>query len=157
MDRSADRVVRQYLGNDVPSTTELVKRTSALFVNQHYSLSGVKPLPSAVVELGGVHISTAKPLEASLRKYLDESEHGVIYVSWGSMIRAESLPLEKREGLLKAFGQFKQNVIWKWENETLPNQPANVLIRKWLPQQDILCRSFSDYSMINVQYPFNHL
>lgn len=139
MDRAADRVVRQYLGNDVPATSELAKRTSAMFVNQHYSLSGVKPLPAAVVELGGVHIAPAQPLEAGLRKYLDASEHGVIYVSWGSMIRAESLPLAKREGLLQAFGQFKQNVIWKWENETLPNQPANVLIRKWLPQRDILC------------------
>lgn len=55
------------------------------------------------------------------------------------MIRAETLPDEKREGLLKAFGSFKQTVLWKWENDTLPNQPANVHIRKWLPQRDILC------------------
>lgn len=139
MDMAADRIVRQHLGADVPPISELAKGTSALFVNQHYALSGVKPLPPTVIELGGVHIAPAKSLEAELRDYLDASEHGVIYVSWGSMIRAESLPLAKREGLLQAFGQFKQNVIWKWENETLPNQPANVLIRNWLPQRDILC------------------
>lgn len=72
-------------------------------------------------------------------RLIDSSEHGVIYVSWGSMVRAETLPVEKREGLLKAFGSFKQTVLWKWENDTLPNQPANVHIRKWLPQKEILC------------------
>lgn len=33
---------------------------------------------------------------------------------------------------------MKQKVIWKFENESLPNVPENVLIRKWLPQTDIL-------------------
>lgn len=29
-------------------------------------------------------------------------------------------------------------MIWKYENETLPDLPPNVMIRKWLPQNDIL-------------------
>ncbi len=55
------------------------------------------------------------------------------------MIRAETLPEAKREGLLKAFSSFKQTILWKWENETLPNQPSNVHIFKWMPQREILC------------------
>lgn len=35
-------------------------------------------------------------------------------------------------------GKLKQRVIWKFENESIPNLPENVLIRKWLPQTDIL-------------------
>lgn len=57
------------------------------------------------------------------------------------MIRAETLPEAKRNCLLKAFGSFKQKVLWKWENITLPNQPSNVFIRKWMPQREILCES----------------
>lgn len=79
---------------------------------------------------------------------MDNADHGVIYVSWGSMIRAESLPPEKRESLLKAFGSFKQRVLWKWENDTLPNQPSNVYIRKWMPQRDILCKYFIDGNVV---------
>lgn len=63
----------------------------------------------------------------------------MIYVSWGSVIRAETLPVEKREALLNVFGLMKQKVLWKWENDTLPNQPGNVLIKKWMPQREILC------------------
>lgn len=113
-----------------------------IFVNSHYSFTGVKPNSPAVIELGGIHIKESKPLDSELQELLDSAKHGVVYVSWGSMIRAESLPIEKRTSLLKAFSSFKQTFVWKWENETLPNQPKNVHIRKWLPQKDILCEYF---------------
>lgn len=74
-----------------------------------------------------------------LQDFIDSATDGVIYVSWGSMIKADTLPIEKREILVELFGSMKQKILWKWENETLPNQPANVLIRKWMPQMEILC------------------
>lgn len=64
---------------------------------------------------------------------------GVIFVSWGSMVKATSLPKDKRESMVAAFGALKQRVLWKWENDTLPNKPANVRISRWLQQRDILC------------------
>ena len=56
------------------------------------------------------------------------------------MIRADTLPEDKREAILHALGKLKQKVLWKWENDTLPNQPPNVFIRKWLPQREVLCK-----------------
>jgi glucuronosyltransferase len=56
----------------------------------------------------------------------------------GSMIQSKDWPEDKREALVKALGKLKQKVIWKYENETLPNQPKNVRIGKWFPQRDIL-------------------
>lgn len=70
---------------------------------------------------------------------MDNAEEGVIYVSWGSMVRADSLPASKRNSLLEAFGSFDQKVLWKWENDTVENKPSNVYIEKWLQQKDILC------------------
>lgn len=55
------------------------------------------------------------------------------------MVRSASMPDEKRQHLVNAFASVKQRVLWKWENETLPNQPKNVRISKWLQQRDILC------------------
>lgn len=56
------------------------------------------------------------------------------------MVKADTLSEEKREGILRALGKFRQRVLWKWENETLPNQPENVIIKKWMPQREILCK-----------------
>ena len=70
---------------------------------------------------------------------MDSAKTGVIYINWGSMIRAETLPIDKRDGILKAMSQLDQIVLWKWENDTMPNRPDNVLIRKWMPQREILC------------------
>lgn len=39
---------------------------------------------------------------------------------------------------LDCFRQLKQRIIWKFENESIADLPENVLIRKWLPQNDIL-------------------
>lgn len=33
---------------------------------------------------------------------------------------------------------MKQKVLWKWEDENIPNLPANVRVAKWMPQSDIL-------------------
>lgn len=138
--RNNDAITRKFIRDEnMPHLRDLTKQTSMIFVNSHYSFTGVKPNSPAVIELGGIHIKEAKPLDAELQAFLDSANEGVIYVSWGSMIRADSLPIEKRTALLKAFSSFKQKVIWKWENETLPNQPKNVYIRKWLPQREILC------------------
>lgn len=45
--------------------------------------------------------------------------------------------------LLNAFAQMPEyNFLWKFESETLPIAlPNNVMIKKWLPQNDILAHS----------------
>ena len=46
---------------------------------------------------------------------------------------------ENRKLLLDVLGRFKQyDVIWKWETEEMPDKPDNVMLSKWLPQQEIL-------------------
>lgn len=135
-----EKLVRKYINDDkMPSLNEIVKNTSMMFVNSHYSFTGSRANSPTVLELGGIHIKESKLLDLELKSVLDTANDGVIYVSWGSMIRADTLPVGKRESLLKAFGSFKQKVLWKWENDTLPEQPENVFIRKWMPQKDVLC------------------
>lgn len=140
MTAKTNELLKKHLSEEIPDVAELVKQTSLIMVNQHFSLNGPKPLPPSVIEVGGIHIGKQKPLPQDLQDLVDTAEHGVIVVSWGSMIRAESLPDARRDALLKALSKLKQRVIWKWENTTLPNQPKNVFIRSWLPQRDLLCK-----------------
>ena len=45
---------------------------------------------------------------------------------------------DKRKTLLNVFGKLKQKVLWKWETEHMDDKPPNVMLHKWLPQQDVL-------------------
>lgn len=87
-----------------------------------------------------------------MQELLDTAEHGVIYISFGSMVRADTLPEEKREAILHSISKLKQRVLWKWENDTIPNQPSNLFIRKWMPQRDILCKNFSILFVVFLRY-----
>jgi hypothetical protein len=52
------------------------------------------------------------------------------------------MPESKRNAFLEVFSKLKQRVLWKWETDTLPGQPKNVKLGKWLPQSDILGEIF---------------
>lgn len=91
-----------------------------------------------MIEIGGIHVDPAKPLPNDIKDFLDSAKDGAILFSMGSMLESKMWPDEKREAFVKTFGKLKQKVLWKYENETLPNKPDNVMISQWIPQRDIL-------------------
>lgn len=54
------------------------------------------------------------------------------------MLKAATIPKEKIETILSALAELPQRFIWKWEEKSLPGDPKNIYISKWLPQNDIL-------------------
>jgi glucuronosyltransferase len=54
------------------------------------------------------------------------------------------MPEEYRKVFVNVFSRLKQRVIWKWETETMPDLPPNVKLSKWLPQQDILGKMWTE-------------
>lgn len=73
-----------------------------------------------------------------IQDYLDASSKGVVYFSLGSNIKSANLPNQTKEAIISALAELPYNVLWKWETDHLPGQPKNVMVKKWLPQQDIL-------------------
>lgn len=62
----------------------------------------------------------------------------MVYFSLGSNVKSAFLPEDKRFVLVKTFAKLPYKVLWKFENDQLQEQPENVKIEKWLPQQDVL-------------------
>lgn len=77
------------------------------------------------------------------------ADDGVIYFSMGSNLNASTMPEEKRMAFLEAFSALPQKVLWKWETGHMEGKPDNVMVTKWVPQQDILGKLF-----INVRKTF---
>ncbi|XP_039443467.1 UDP-glycosyltransferase UGT5-like [Culex pipiens pallens] len=120
------------------SFEEQMQNVSLVFLNQHFSVSSPRPYAPNMIEVGGIQVEKPKALPEDLQKYLDEAEHGVIYFCMGSNLKSKFFPEEKRNAFLKVFSTLKERVLWKFEDETLPNQPGNVKIQAWMPQNDIL-------------------
>lgn len=126
------------LEGPLPSVFDLEKSISMIFVNSHFAMIKPRPLMPGMVNVAGAHIQPVKPLPDDLQAFMDDAEHGVIFMSLGSFLQSSMMPREKKETILSVFGSLKQRVLWKFESDDLPELPSNVMVRKWLPQSDIL-------------------
>lgn len=118
------------------------KTISLVLVNQYLSEGWIRPLLPSVIEVGGLQIKTKPtPLPSDIKTWIEEAKDGVILVSFGTNFRSADLQQEKLDILINSFKKIKQRIIWKYEDESLLNLPENVLIKAWLPQDDILAHS----------------
>lgn len=69
---------------------------------------------------------------------MDDALDGVIYFSFGSAVKMDSIPTKLHSALREAFSELPQRILWRYDNDVMENQPKNVMIRKWFPQRDIL-------------------
>ncbi|XP_047491391.1 UDP-glycosyltransferase UGT5-like [Penaeus chinensis] len=123
---------------DLPSLLDIERNQSLTLMNSHFTVTGVLPLLPSQVEVGAMHCRPGKPLPKDLESWISGAgSEGVVYFSLGSVAQGQSMPKKYRDMFVEAFKQLKQRVIWKYE-EALEGVSDNVLMRKWLPQQDIL-------------------
>lgn len=127
--------------NSTKSFDEVRKSAVAIaLVNSHFSISFPKPFLPNTIEVAGMQINEAvlKPLPDDIREFIENSEHGVIYFSLGGNIRTSQMDPDKLNDIARTLMQLKQNVIWKYDDENLNVDPKKIMIRKWLPQYEIL-------------------
>ncbi|KAB0795112.1 hypothetical protein PPYR_11951 [Photinus pyralis] len=132
-----NEIMQRYIPG-TPHLNELYYNTSLMLLNSHTSINSPVPLVPNMIEIGGFHVNPPKPLSKDLQDYLDEAKDGAIYFSMGSNLQGKDMNKEVRDAILKVFSKLKHKVLWKWEADVLPNQPKNVRLGKWFPQQDIL-------------------
>ncbi|XP_060654601.1 UDP-glycosyltransferase UGT5-like [Drosophila nasuta] len=130
-------------GNDptMPSYADARKNVSLIFCNSHGISEGpIRPNVPGVVEIGGIQIKE-KPdaLPQDIKEFLDNSKHGAILFSLGSNLKGDHVKQSTIQKIFKVLSGLKQNVIWKWDDlKNTPGKSANILYKKWMPQDDIL-------------------
>ncbi|XP_072385464.1 UDP-glycosyltransferase UGT5-like isoform X2 [Diabrotica undecimpunctata] len=132
-------VAEKYMGVKPAQLEMLSVNSSLFFTNSHFSLSYAKTLPPNVIEVGGLHIKNPNALPEDLKKWIEDSPEGVIYFCMGSMTKGHTFPRRQREAFLQAFDLLPYRVLWKFENESMEGKSDKILLRKWLPQLDVLC------------------
>jgi glucuronosyltransferase len=126
---------------EIPDLSELERKASLSISFGHpLILDGWRPVAPNHVYLGMMNCKEPKQLdpEDKIAKFLNNSKEGVIYVSFGSVVRASHMSDDRRKMFLNVFKGLKQKILWKWETEEMEDKPDNVLLSKWLPQQKVL-------------------
>lgn len=72
-----------------------------------------------------------------MKKFIEESKHGVIFFSLGSLASKDLLAADVRTALKNAFARIPQRVIWKYDGQ-IEGLSDNVFLSKWVPQKEIL-------------------
>ncbi|KAJ0171753.1 hypothetical protein K1T71_012516 [Dendrolimus kikuchii] len=139
LEADENKMLRKLFGDDTLPLNELTNNVDMLFLNVHPIWEDNRPVPPNVVYVGCLNeLPEKKLLPKDLQKYLDSSNNGVIYISFGSNILPSMLSPEKIEILIGAFAKLPYDVLFKWDKEKLPGNTKNVKTAKWFPQTDIL-------------------
>lgn len=125
----------------MPLVSTLEKKISLILVNSHRATDSPRPTISGLLNIGGAHIQQPRTLPIKIKKFIDTAEHGVIYFSLGAFVKSSDLPKEKLDIIFKVFGKLKQKILWKFEDENVKDLPSNVMVQKWMPQNDILANN----------------
>lgn len=134
-----DKLVQRFTPGVKTSAKDLVGKADLLLVNAHPALGFLRPILPSTVQLGFMHIKPPKEItDAKLKKFVDESDKPIIYMSLGSNVQASEMDESFVNVFLNTFKSLPYNVLWKWETDTMKNKPDNVFIHKWLPQADLL-------------------
>lgn len=82
-------------------------------------------------------------IHQELKALLDASNEGVIYWSFGSMSRIETIPSETLAQIFQAISGLSQTVLIKMNRGMLSRNltvPDNVYTMQWIPQYATLCK-----------------
>ncbi|KAG5667835.1 hypothetical protein PVAND_015804 [Polypedilum vanderplanki] len=139
--RQFDNIIKRHMGTLSLPTDALNSIAEVLLVNAHPALGHVRPILPTTVQLGFMHIKEPKEItDEKIKKFLNASKKPIIYMSLGSMVKSSQLSENSIEIFKNTFEFLKNefDVMWKWEDDEMKNQPENVFISKWFPQADLL-------------------
>ncbi len=131
---------QNFPGEERTPLLDLEKDVSLVLSYEHpLIMGGTRPILPNYQYIGMMNCKPSQPLPNDLQDFMESGkEHGVIYVSFGSVLKSKEMTEERRKMFVKVLGSLKQKVLWKWETEEMEDKPPNVKLSKWLPQQDIL-------------------
>lgn len=69
---------------------------------------------------------------------MNNAPEGVVFFSFGSVLKLTQLPKNEFDIFIKLLGTIKQKVLFKWDSDTITDFPPNIIVRKWFPQADVL-------------------
>ena len=134
---------KQY--GDFSSMNDLQSRSVLFMTPTDIALDYAVPTMPNFIQIGGLSVkpTDGKALPQNIEAFMSRWKEGVIVVSFGSMV--STLPTKMADKFIEAFHKLAEyGIIWRLDNKDELAMPDNVILLKWLPQNDILADQRSD-------------
>lgn len=132
------KLYKRFFNRSAEDLYKIRDNFSLMLINYHFSLGRARSNVPNVIEVAGMHLSQpADQIDESLRRFLDESENGVVYFSMGIEITSRWLHPNLLNILQQSFERLQLRVVFKFE-KALPNQSENIYHSTLLPQRELL-------------------
>ena len=121
----------------------LVGKSLFWFVDTDFLLDYKRPVMPNEVLIGGLTTKPANELPEDFAVFADNAKHGLIIVAFGTL-DTQLQATSSFDKLVIAFRILEKNYqfVWRYSKTLSPlqntNIPKNVLVRKWIPQNDLL-------------------
>ncbi|KAL7029777.1 hypothetical protein ACKWTF_006359 [Chironomus riparius] len=135
-----DKQMKEIYGPTTPYAEDLDKKAILMLVNSHPAVDYPEPLPQNIIQVGGLQIKEPKPVSDDISEFIKKGKKGAVLMALGTNMRSDEIGSKAITSILEAFRQIPDyNFLWKFETaEMLKDMPKNVMIKDWLPQNDIL-------------------
>ena len=153
------RLFRKYVRPNFPEVAQIASDSALLFVNGNEFLDPVRPLPSKVIQIGGIGLKTPPTLRGQFAEMAQKGEKGFILFSLGSAAPTMAIPGQTKKEILQAFAHFPDyHFIVKADQydevfRNLSFQTSNVDVVSWVPQPSLLahpdCKVFITHAGYN--------
>ncbi|XP_067630722.1 UDP-glycosyltransferase UGT4 isoform X2 [Eurosta solidaginis] len=138
-----EQLIRKHLahfeGASVLNIPTLQAELAILLLNSHVPLITPRPMLANTIAAGGMHIRPPRELPWPIRRFLEESRTGVIYINLGNEQLCADIPKSIFDLLTNTLVKMKERVLWTCHDYTdLKNLPANIMVQHATTQTDIL-------------------
>ncbi|KAG8543647.1 hypothetical protein GDO81_024123, partial [Engystomops pustulosus] len=130
-----DKLVQRYLNTDI-RVFDMYKKADIYLMKVDFVFEFPRPTMPNFVYIGGFQCKAPKPLTQDIQDFMDNSEHGVVVFSLGTIVR--TLPLNIAREIAAGLARLKERVIWRYSGEPLDTLGNNTKTVEWLPQNDLL-------------------
>nr|XP_018900056.1 PREDICTED: UDP-glucuronosyltransferase 2B7-like isoform X4 [Bemisia tabaci] len=135
-----DALLAKHLPGPLPRITDMLRNVSLFILTANTAVDGAKLFPPNVIEISGIHMKEPEPLDKDLNTIINNAKDGVIYFSFGSILKASALREQVIDMYMSVFKELKQTILWKADslNSSSYDLPKNVYTRDWFDQKSVL-------------------
>ncbi|XP_066146784.1 uncharacterized protein [Euwallacea fornicatus] len=134
-----ERQITKHFGKLNKTSGQLSEEVSLVLANYNFVNQKPKPVTPKFVPISAIHVNPQKALPQDLADLLDEIPNDVIYFSLGTNVDPSEVGYDSLHKVFRVLGRLPYTILFKWNIKKVPEiLPANFVVRKWFPQQDVL-------------------